>query len=132
LQLALEALAELQTKFSIDAARLYVTGQSMGGFGTWAVICEHPDLFAAAIPVCGGGDATQASKLSRLPVWAFHGEKDEAVSVERSRSMIAAMREAGGTPKYTEYKGAGHVIWNDVFKEPALISWVFTQRRAAA
>ena len=130
LQLALETLADLQKRFSIDAGRLYVTGQSLGGYGTWAAICEYPEMFAAAVPVCGGGDETQASKIARLPVWAFHGEKDQAVSVEHSRNMIAAIRKAGGTPKYTEYKGAGHVIWDDVFKEPDLVSWVFTQRRA--
>lgn len=130
LQLALEVVAELQKRFSIDAERLYVTGQSLGGYGTWAVICEYTQMFAAAVPVCGGGDETQASKPARLPVWAFHGEKDQAVSVEHSRKMIAAIRKAGGTPKYTEYKDAGHVIWDQVFKEPDLVAWMFEQRRA--
>lgn len=128
LRLAIEVVADLQKRFSLDARRLYITGQSMGGFGTWAAIAEHPQMFAAAIPVCGGGDETQASKLVDVPVWAFHGEKDKAVSVERSRNMIAAIKKAGGTPKYTEYKGAGHVIWNEVFNEPDLLSWVFAQK----
>jgi predicted peptidase len=128
MRLALEIIADLQRTFSIDAGRLYVTGQSMGGFGTWAVISERPNMFAAAVPVCGGGDETKASRLVRTPVWAFHGEKDEAVSVERSRSMIAAIKKAGGSPKYTEYGGAGHVIWDQVFSEPDLLPWVFTQR----
>jgi predicted peptidase len=127
-RLALEVVADLQKRYTIDTGRLYVTGQSLGGFGTWAVIAEHPKMFAAAIPVCGGGDETKASKLIHMPVWAFHGEKDEAVSVERSRIMIAAIKKAGGAPKYTEYKGAGHVIWNDVFNEPDLLSWVFAQK----
>ena len=130
MRLALEIVADVQKEFSIDAQRLYVTGQSMGGFGTWAVIAEHPLMFAAAIPVCGGGDETQASRLVQTPVWAFHGERDEAVSVEYSRRMIARIRQAGGAPKYTEYKGAGHVIWDEVFNEPDLLPWVFAQKRA--
>lgn len=127
MRLVLELLQNLKGTFSLDMQRLYVTGQSMGGFGTWSVIAEHPDMFAAAIPVCGGGDESAAPKLTKLSIWAFHGEKDEAVSIERSRVMIAAIRRAGGMPRYTEYKGAGHVIWDRVFSEPELLSWIFTQ-----
>ena len=87
-------------------------------------------MFAAAIPICGGGDEAKAPRLSSVQIWAFHGEKDEAVSVERSRRMIAAVREAGGKPRYTEYKGAGHVIWDEVFSEPDLIEWVFAQSKS--
>ena len=85
-------------------------------------------MFAAAMPVCGGGDESAAPKLTKVSIWAFHGEKDEAVTVERSRRMIGAIRQAGGTPSYTEYKGAGHVIWDRVFSEPELLSWVFAQK----
>ncbi|HEY0079612.1 MAG TPA: prolyl oligopeptidase family serine peptidase [Pyrinomonadaceae bacterium] len=129
LQVAYELLQEIQQNYRVDAQRLYVVGQSMGGFGTWSLISEHPHVFAAAIPVCGGGDKAQASKLTDMPVWAFHGERDEAVSVVRSREMIAAIRRAGGSPKYTEYQGMGHVIWDKVFSEPGLLSWVFAQNR---
>jgi predicted peptidase len=129
LRLVFELLQDLQRTFSIDAQKLYVTGQSMGGFGTWSAITQYPRMFAAAVPICGGGDENQASKLTRMPIWAFHGEKDEAVSVERSRKMITAIRHSGGLPKYTEYKGAGHVIWDKVFREPELLSWVFEQNR---
>ena len=132
LRLTLELLEDLQRTFSVDARRLYVAGQSLGGFGTWAVISLRPNMFAAAVPVCGGGDESAAPKLTGTPVWAFHGERDEAVSVERSRRMVAAVRRAGGEPKYTEYKGAGHVIWDRVFREPELLSWVFAQKLAAA
>lgn len=131
MQLVLELLQNLQRTFSVDAQRLYVVGQSMGGFGTWSVIAQHPRMFAAAIPICGGGDESEASKLTQMPIWAFHGEKDEAVSVERSRKMIDAIRQAGGMPKYTEYKAADHVIWDKVFSEPELLSWVFAQNRIA-
>lgn len=131
MRLVLELLQNLGRTFSLDTQRFYVTGQSLGGFGTWAFISEHPDMFAAAIPVCGGGDESAASKLTKVSIWAFHGEKDKAVSVERSRRMIGAIRQAGGTPKYTEYKGAGHVIWDRVFSQPELLSWVFAQNRRA-
>ena len=130
LWLVLELLQELQKTFKLDAQRFYIAGQSMGGFGTWSLISQYPDMFAAAIPICGGGDEAKASKLSGMPIWAFHGEKDQAVSVERSRNMIAAIREAGGKAKYTEYKGAGHVIWDEVFSEPGLIEWVFAQSKS--
>lgn len=129
LQLAFEILRELQQEYRVDDRRLYVVGQSMGGFGTWSLVSQYPRVFAAAVPVCGGGDPAEAPKLSGLPVWAFHGEEDEAVSVVRSREMIAAIRRAGGSPRYTEYEGMGHVIWDKVFSEPGLLPWVFAQKR---
>jgi predicted peptidase len=129
LLVALEILSELQRRFRIDPLKLYVAGQSMGGFGTWSVISAYPQAFAAAIPLCGGGDETQAAKLTRIPIWAFHGARDESVNVERSRSMIAAIRKAGGQPKYTEYPDEGHTVWTKAFNEPELLLWVFAQSR---
>jgi predicted peptidase len=129
LLLALELLSELRKEFSIDSQRLYITGQSMGGFGTWAAISAYPKMFAAAMPLCGGGDEGQAAKLTKIPIWTFHGAKDETVSVERSRKMIAAIRRAGGQPKYTEYADEGHMVWNRAFNEPELLPWVFAQKR---
>jgi predicted peptidase len=129
LLLALELLSELRKEWSIDSQRLYITGQSMGGFGTWAAISAYPKMFSAAIPLCGGGDERQATKLTRIPIWAFHGAKDETVGVERSRKMIAAIRRAGGQPKYTEYADEGHMVWNRAFNEPELLPWVFAQKR---
>lgn len=130
LLLALEIVHELRKRFRIDARRLYVAGQSMGGFGTWAVIEAYPKMFAAAIPLCGGGDPTQAPKLTTLPIWAFHGAKDESVSVEGSRSMIAAIRNAGGNPRYNEYPDTNHDVWTKAFNEPELLPWVFAQKRS--
>lgn len=129
LRMTPELVEELQRTYSIDAGRVYVAGQSAGGFGTWSLISERPDVFAAAVPVCGGGDESKAAAAARTPVWAFHGEEDEAVPVERSRRMVAAVKRAGGSPRYTEYAGEGHVIWEKVFGEPELLPWVFAQRR---
>ncbi len=128
LELVVELLDDLSHTFKVDAQRLYVSGQSMGGFGTWALVAQNPRKFAAAIPVCGGGNEASAAQLTKMPIWAFHGEKDQSVNVTRSRSMITAIKQAGGAPRYTEYQGAGHTIWERVFAEPELLPWVFAQR----
>ena len=95
MRLTLQLLDALQKEFSIDAARLYITGLSMGGYGTWDGIQRHPELFAAAVPICGGGDPKLAKKIAAIPIWAFHGDQDEAVPVSGSRDMIAALKTAG-------------------------------------
>ena len=126
LQLVVEIIHSVQREFSIDPRRLYVAGQSMGGYGTWAIILEHPNMFAAAIPICGGGDVSRAAPIAHLPIWVFHGDRDPVVGVEESRNMVTAIRKAGGNPRYSEYKGAGHNVWERVFKERDLLSWVFS------
>jgi predicted peptidase len=122
-----EILAAVQREFSIDNRRLYVAGQSMGGYGTWAMIARRPGMFAAAVPLCGGGNVMDAPSIMKTPVWAFHGAADRTVSVWESRKMIDAIRKAGGTPRYTEYPGVGHEVWIKTFKEPGLLDWVFAQ-----
>ncbi len=129
LRLVYEMLNELQRTYSIDAARLYVAGQSMGGFGTFAIISEYPKTFAAAVPLCGGGDDAKVPRLVNTPIWVFHGAKDESVPVERSRKIVAAINQAGGHAKYTEYSDADHLIWLRVVKEPELLQWLFGKQR---
>ena len=128
LKLALELLAAIEKEFNIDVERIYVAGQSMGGLAAWSLISEHPGMFAAAIPVCGGGDETLAPKLVKTAIWAFHGAQDQAISADRSRRMIAAIRKAGGSPRYTEYHNLGHNSWDRAFAEPDLVPWTFAQR----
>ena len=130
LSLVLDLIKELESSYSIDVKRHYVLGQSLGGFGTFAILTMQPNVFAAAVPVCGGGNESKAAQIAHIPIWAFHGELDQAVRVERSRSMIAALTKAGGKPKYTEYKGEGHLIWSKVVKEPELLGWMFSQKRS--
>lgn len=132
LVLALEVLASVEKEFSIDVSRRYVAGQSMGGLGSWSLISEHPGMFAAAIPVCGGGDESLAAKLTKTAIWAFHGAQDQAISVERSRRMIAAIRKTGGEPRYTEYADVGHNSWERAFQEPELLDWMFAQKSVDA
>ena len=129
LHLVLELLGHLERTYPIDRDRVYVLGQSMGGFGTFAIMTMRPDLFAAGIPICGGGDESKAAKIAHIPIWAFHGDRDSAVVVERSRNMVAALKRAGGAPRYTEYAGEGHVIWSRVVRDPDWLDWMFAQRR---
>jgi predicted peptidase len=128
MQLASELLDSLLTKYSIDPERLYVTGLSMGGFGTWDAITRWPNRFAAAAPVCGGGDENVAPRAVKTPVWAFHSNDDNTVKVSRTRNMIAALRAAGGQPKYFEYSGLGHNCWDRAYREPEFLPWLFAQR----
>jgi predicted peptidase len=129
LELTRGLLANLQKVFRIDPKRIYVTGLSMGGFGTWDMITRTPDEFAAAVPICAGADETLAGRVAKLPIWAFHGDKDGVVKVERSRRMIAAIEKAGGTPKYTEYPGVGHDSWTQTYANPEVLAWMFAQKR---
>lgn len=124
-------LAWLQKNHAVDPARVLVTGLSMGGYGTWDIVARRPALFAGALALCGGGDPTQASALRDLPVWAFHGDRDEAVPVRGSRTMIGALRAAGGHPRYTEVAGHGHDIWTVAYRDPAVVRWLLSQRRTA-
>ncbi|HWD87166.1 MAG TPA: hypothetical protein VG367_03500 [Mucilaginibacter sp.] len=113
----------------IDVKRRYITGVSRGGYGTWEFICTRPDLFAAAVPVCGGGDPGLASKIVNMPVWAFHGKNDRNVPVSGSRNMISAIKKAGGHPLYTEYRYGTHDIWENVVETPEVWSWLFAQKQ---
>jgi predicted peptidase len=125
------AVRLLLEKEPIDPSRVYVTGQSMGGIGSWAAAARHPDLFAAAVPVCGAWDVSQASKMTPVAIWAFHGEKDARVPVKFSRELTAAVVKAGGTAKYTEFPGVGHGSWTQAYAEPGLWDWLFAQRKSA-
>jgi predicted peptidase len=116
-------------KHPIDPDRIYLTGLSMGGFGSWALVASEPELFAAVVPICGGGEVTAAKCFVKVPLWAVHGDADTTISVEYSRKMIAALREAGGQPRYTELKGVGHNSWTETYRDPdGVLKWMFEQR----
>lgn len=129
LAMAIELVEELQKEFSIDNKRIYITGYSMGGFGAWEAIERRPDLFAAAVPVCGGGDETKAFRAARMPIWAFHGALDQIVKVSRSRNMIDAIVMAGGMPRYTEYPEINHFSWGLAYSDPQVFEWLFKQKK---
>lgn len=131
MQLVHDLVVEMIETANVNKNRVYITGLSMGGYGTWDAIARFPDLFAAAVPICGGGDPATVDKFVKLPIWCFHGDQDDAVSVERSRQMIEALKAAGGKPKYTEYAGVGHDSWTATFANPELYNWLFVQERRA-
>jgi len=128
-RLAIEIVERLVEELPIDRARIYVTGQSMGGAGTWHVLAQRPDLFAAGVPVCGRADLATLPRLKDIPIWNFHGVKDEIEPVESSRRAIEALRKAGGRPLYTEYPDVEHNVFMWAYTEPALIEWLFAQHR---
>jgi len=132
MKLALLLLQDAIAKLPVDTSRIYVTGISMGGYAAWDIIQRKPNLFAAAIPICGGADATRAPSLKNLPIWAFHGDKDTAVPVSRSRDMVKALRDCGSQVQYREYPGAGHDVWTRTYADSSVLAWLFAQRRAAA
>ena len=129
LALVRKLLDALEEEYSIDADRRYVMGLSMGGFGTWDALARWPDHFAAGVPICGGADLATAEKIAGIPVWVFHGARDPVVPVRLSRTMVEALRAAGGEPRYTEYPEAGHDSWTPASQEPELLPWLFAQRR---
>ena len=125
----MELMQKTTTKLPVDKQRIYVTGLSMGGFGTWDIIQRMPDTFAAAYPICGGGDTQEAKKLKNLPIWVFHGGNDTVVKTKRSRDMVAAIKDAGGNPKYTEYEGVGHGSWGRAYSDQNALKWFFSQKK---
>ncbi|MCY3556857.1 MAG: prolyl oligopeptidase family serine peptidase [Gemmatimonadetes bacterium] len=115
----------------IDTSRIYVTGLSMGGYGSWGLAYTYPDLFAAAVPICGGGEPEKAPLMKEIPTWVFHGAKDEAVPLQRSQEMVDALEEAGGNVRFTVYPEAGHVgAWVNAYGDPELWEWLVSQRRS--
>jgi predicted peptidase len=130
---ALKALLdEVQANYKVDADRVYVTGLSMGGFGTWALAAAYPDRFAAIVPICGGGEPILARKLKDIPAWVFHGAKDSVVPLARSEVMVKALKGAGGNVQFTVYPDAGHDSWTETYNNPKLYEWLLQQRRGKA
>jgi predicted peptidase len=128
-RLALEVIETLMREFPIDPRRIYLTGQSMGGAGAWHLLTGRPTFFAGAA-ICCGSRSVDAVEGIRTPLWNFHGDADNTVPVEVSRDRISAIRKAGARPLATEYAGVGHNVWEWVYTEPSLISWIFSLRRA--
>ena len=127
MKLVFELLDMLKQTLPIDNSRIYLSGLSMGGYGTLDAIMRRPNEFAAAMPICGGGDTSKASTISHIPTWIFHGAVDSVVPVELSRSMYKVLLEANGNVKYSEYEGVDHNSWENAFAEEEYLSWMFNQ-----
>jgi predicted peptidase len=117
------------SRYQVDRGRIYLVGYSMGGYGTWEAAAANPQLFAAIVPICGGGSIRAAAALVGTPIWAFHGAQDEVVAIDESKRMVDAVRNAGGEPKLTVIPNQGHGICSLVFNDTALWEWLFQQHR---
>lgn len=122
-EMVLAIIEQTREEYNVDASRFYLTGISQGGHGTWAIASEHPDLFAAIAPICGWGSEEMAKKLVSMPIWAFHGDVDSAVPVERSLKMAEYLKAAGGDCKLTIYPGVDHNSWDKAYREENLGAW---------
>ena len=131
MKLVKEFLDEMLKEVMVDQKRIYVTGISMGGFGTWDLLSRYPDLFAAGMPICGGADVEQAEKLKNIPIRTFHGDSDDVVLTKRSRDIVKAIRDAGGTKiSYTEVPNCGHGVWPGVYADEKNFDWLLSQKRS--
>ncbi len=122
-------MRSLQKKYRIDEDRLYLTGLSMGGFGSWDMAIKYPGLFAAVIPVCGGGDSSKVWLMRNTPTWVFHGAKDDAVPLKASQEMVDALRHHNPAVKFTVYPDAGHDSWTAAYNTDSLYTWMLSQKK---
>jgi predicted peptidase len=129
MRLTFELVDTMLVDAALDKNRIYITGLSMGGYGTWDSIVRRPDFFAAALPICGGGDPSTAEKIKHIAISCFHGADDKVVVPQKSRAIIDAIKAAGGSPLYTEYPGVGHNSWSQTYSSDAVHQWLFAQRR---
>jgi len=133
----LPLLDEITSIYKVDTSRIYLTGSSMGGYGTWRLGLTHPERFAAIAPICGGGDPInieladrkKLNQIKKLPVWAFHGAKDPAVKLEESEKMVNALKRVGNDAKLTVYPEATHDSWTETYNNPELYEWFLKHRR---
>lgn len=128
MSVVMELIPSLMKSLPIDSSRVYLMGISMGGFGAWDLAARQPDLFAAVVPICGGADNSTAPLLAKMPIWTFHGAIDNVIKVERTRTMVEALKQAGGTPRYTEFPDVSHNCWSKAFSDPELLPWLFSQK----
>lgn len=122
-------LDDLESKYKIDPDRLYVTGLSMGGAGAWRLAAYAPNRLAAIAPLCSGGEIGWTRNIAHLPVWAFHGAKDEGAPVERAQALIDALKRNGGSPIFTVYPDAGHDVWTVTYDNQTFYDWLLAQKR---
>jgi predicted peptidase len=117
-------LDEVIREYPVDTTRVYVTGLSMGGYGTWDVISHYPEKFAAAVPICGWGNRQIIHKAKKIPVWAFHGARDNVVPLPRSEEMVNALNSGGGNARLTIYPEATHDAWTETYNNPEIYDWL--------
>lgn len=129
MELLIELIHQTIKNLPVDTNRIYITGLSMGGFGTYDAIERYPHLFAAAVPVCGGGDVSKAATIAHIPIWIFLGAEDTAVNPLYSLEMLQALTKAGAHPGFTQYPEVGHFSWLGAYSNPLMMEWLFRQHR---
>jgi len=122
-------ILEIIDNYEIDKSRVYLTGLSMGGYGTWAMACEYPELFAAVAPICGGGQPRVTRKMVNIPAWVFHGAKDQVVPLSESENMVKALKEYGGNVEFTVFPEATHNSWSQAYNETDLLTWFLKHQK---
>lgn len=122
-------LNEVEKKYRVDKDRIYVSGLSMGGFGTWALAAYTPYRFAALVPICGGGEKFWVKKIKHVPIWVFHGAKDTAVPLNRSETLVDVLKKAKADVTFTIYPDAGHDSWTETYNNPKVYEWLLQQKR---
>jgi len=124
-------LDDVTTRYAVDPKRIYLTGLSMGGYGTWHLALLLPERFAAIVPICGGlhGPAQLVEKLKHLPIWVFHGARDRIVPLEESTRLVKVLRNCGGNVRLTIYPNAGHDAWTRTYENPELYEWLLAHSR---
>ena len=128
-QKLIELLNSVCESLKVDQERIYLTGLSMGGFGSWKLAASHPNRFAAVVPICGGASGKYAEALKNVPIWAFHGDADRIVPIKRSADIVEAIKAAGGTLiKFTTLEEVGHNSWSSAYATPDLYIWMNKQR----
>ncbi|HVM86906.1 MAG TPA: prolyl oligopeptidase family serine peptidase [Puia sp.] len=127
--LVIELIHQLEKTMPVDTNRIYITGLSMGGFGTYDAIERYPHLFAAAVPVCGGGDVSKAASIAHIPIWIFQGAEDPAVNPAFASSMLQALSKAGAHPGFTQYPEVGHFSWLGAYNDDQMLEWLFKQHK---
>ena len=120
---------DIAARYKVDKKRIYLTGLSMGGYGTWALTSAYPERFAAIAPICGGGSRIMSLRLKDIPIWVFHGAKDPVVPLEESEEMVNAIRKRGGDVKFTIYPDAGHDSWTESYNNQELYDWFLEHRK---
>ena len=129
MELLKELIDQTISNLPVDTNRIYITGLSMGGYGTYDALMRYSDLFAAGVPVCGGGDTSRASSIADIPIWIFHGALDNAVDPADSHNMLEALTREGAHPGFTQYPETGHFSWIAAYSDPMMMEWLYSQRK---
>jgi predicted peptidase len=129
MELLIGLIQQMIKTMPVDTNRIYITGLSMGGYGSYDAIERYPHLFAAAVPVCGGGDVSKAATIAHIPIWIFHGAEDPGVDPNNALDMLNALRKAGAHPGLTMYPSTGHFSWLAAYSDERMMEWLFRQRK---